>query len=351
MRAVISYEDVASAAEAIEAQGVKPTIDRIRDRLRSQGFGQGGSATTVSVHFNRWKEGRPAHGGRPLPSVSDPLWIAAQNVRDEVRREIQAEFDLMESKVRNDARQEVESAFSQTRIASAELTLAEQRVRDKQEEAKRQSDRADAAVREAAKVQTLYSKALADLNEQRQKMESIVARSDASVTAASSAQAHLAIELERARTESTRWQNELTRTNEQYSVLQKSLLENESRNANERQQLTHRIGTLEDSLNVVMVREAEATRELSVQMERAMALERKTAQLEDGLASARKAESRWQDEAIKLSHLLEQLLKETQVFRAAQSAQGGSVESLAKQIQRIEKLILQKQNTNEKGGI
>jgi chromosome segregation ATPase len=347
MRAVISYENVAAAAEAIELQGVKPTIERIRDRLRDQGFGRGGSATTVSMHFNRWKEGRPDSGARSVHSITDPLWIAAQSVRDQVRQELQKAFDAMELKVREDAQQQVNSAFAEARRASEELVLAEQRARDKHEEATAQSDRADAAARQAATAQALLDKAEADLNEQHQQLATTLTRADAAVAAAQAAQTQIAAELDRARTETARRQTELTQANTQLDVLQRAILESEARNAEERQLLTRRIDTLVDSLNAAMSREADATRDASVQAERARALDRKVAQLEDALADARKAESRWQDEALKQSRHFEQLQQEIQTFRASQGTQEGSVERLAEQIRHIEQLILRKQGGKE----
>ncbi len=348
MRAVISYEDVAAAAEAIEQQGVKPTIERIRDRLRDHGFGRGGSATTVSMHFNRWKEGRPASGGRPAPSPSDPLWIAAQSVRDGVRRELQAEFDALEITVREAAQQQVDSAFAEAHRASEELVLAEQRARDKHNDANAQSARADAAVREAAKAQALLDKAEAEVKALQQQLDTTLTRADAAVAAAQAAQAHLTAELERARADTTRLQQQSAQTSTQLDGLQRSILESEARNADERQQLARRIDTLVDSLNAAMRREADATREAGVQAERARALDRKVALLEDTLATARKTETRWQEEALKQTRRLDQLHQELQAFRAAQGTHGVSVERLAVQIQNIVELLQQEQDTKGK---
>ena len=48
-RAGVTYHDIAKAAEAIKAQGQKPTVDRVREHLGT------GSKSTIAPLLKRWR--------------------------------------------------------------------------------------------------------------------------------------------------------------------------------------------------------------------------------------------------------------------------------------------------------
>lgn len=101
----ITFEQVASAAEALEIEGVQPTIKAVRDRLTT------GSPNTIHEHLKKWKESKPAKVATPatLPdslnaAIAAAIAHAAKNAREEVETlltQAQSETDLITAYSKN----------------------------------------------------------------------------------------------------------------------------------------------------------------------------------------------------------------------------------------------------------
>ena len=105
-RSGITYEQVTAAAAALKAEGVYPSIAKVRARL-----GDTGSETTLSKHLLAWRQGQEAEQAvEPIPcpptvttalqavskAVTDALTVKGEAVRrelDEENAEIRAEAE------------------------------------------------------------------------------------------------------------------------------------------------------------------------------------------------------------------------------------------------------------------
>lgn len=338
MRPMITYEHVAAAAEALERQGVKPTIERVRGQLREQGLGQGGSATTVSAHLAHWRGNRPGAGAAAVP-LSDPLLRATQAVHEEVRRELQVAFDAKVQHLQADAEQRIQDAEHESLAARAALALARERESLLNQRADSLEARAEAGAREAAATQARLEQAGQAVVEVRGQLSAALEKANVEMAMARHTVELLTAEGAQHREAATRWQEQVTQTRAQVTDLQAAARETEARQGAERQQLTRRLDTLVDSLQAAQSREAEALREVGIVGERAAALARKGAELEAAWNAARQSEARWQNEVLRLTRLLEPLQKEIAELRAAQDAQATAAEQLADHLRRLETLL------------
>lgn len=85
----VTYEQVAAAADGMLAEGDKPTLRSLRERLR------GGSPNTIHRHFVRWRELRP-RAAAPAPelptAVSRGIQAAIEQAAAEARAESEADL-------------------------------------------------------------------------------------------------------------------------------------------------------------------------------------------------------------------------------------------------------------------
>lgn len=124
----IKLEDVLGAADALVAEGIKPTIERVRMRLG------GGSPNTVSAHLDEWFARLPARlVGMQAPGAAPrdedaPLSVvlAAKQFWDVARREAdQAQIQVAEAN-----RQQLELARGELAQKTADLQQREKSFED-----------------------------------------------------------------------------------------------------------------------------------------------------------------------------------------------------------------------------
>jgi len=129
----VQLEDVLGAADALVAQGLKPTIERVRQHLG------GGSPNTVSPMLDVWFERLPARlMGRPpepdeaekVPLVVLQLWDAARREAEQVQGQKTAahkrELELARETLAQEqvALRQRETAFEQARVALDEAVTS-----------------------------------------------------------------------------------------------------------------------------------------------------------------------------------------------------------------------------------
>lgn len=340
MRAVIDYDAVVAAAESLEKEGQRPTIDRVRERLREHGFGRGGSATTVSVHLRRWKASRiEVAAARPPTPLPDPVVRAAQAIREELVQEKNAEIEA----IREEARREVDAARQELAKARETLLardadLAEARSRFRELESVK-----DDALREAASEQARREALEAALGDARQRAENAEARADAALV-----QAREVVETERARLNESIASKEahLQLLQQTLDALRVDATATEKALVTEKTALARRLDTLIDSLNAAQSRAADALRDLAVQDERAQALTLRNGELERALAEARTAASRLEEEVLRLRRRLEQTEEEVRALRADDR---DAVRRLSQQIESLEGVLKRLDGTPSSG--
>lgn len=108
----ISYEQVAAAADVVMAEGQKPTIRAVRDRLGS------GSLTTIHKHLEKW------HGSIQQPAAA--VLTLSQNLTNAIVAEI--------SKNTAEARAGLEEKLHDALTACADLADAGERLELEREE-------------------------------------------------------------------------------------------------------------------------------------------------------------------------------------------------------------------------
>jgi chromosome segregation ATPase len=170
----IQLEDVLGAADALVAEGIKPTIERVRMRLG------GGSPNTVSAHLDEWFARLPARlvgmqapaaaprdDDAPLSVVqaAQQFWDVARREADQVqvqkseatRRELELERSAIVQKEAD--LQQREAAFEQARVklgealaSSKQAVEAMQAQLPAQQQSARQLSDAEAEVRRLRKA-------------------------------------------------------------------------------------------------------------------------------------------------------------------------------------------------------
>ncbi|OUM00103.1 hypothetical protein A8M77_23260 [Variovorax sp. JS1663] len=178
----MQLEDVLAAADALVAQGVKPTIERVRQHLG------GGSPNTVSPMLDVWFERLPARlMGRPrepdeaekVPLVLMQLWEAARREADQVqiqkseavRRQLELERAAIAQKEADLLQRE--RAFEQARVALDEalassrqaVAAMEAQMHARHQEAARLLGDSEAEVRRLRKALEVTLKSKEDLRE------------------------------------------------------------------------------------------------------------------------------------------------------------------------------------------
>jgi len=131
VRKGITEQQVFEAADALLAEGARPTIERVRQTLGS------GSPNTVNRHMDAWwrrlatrlNEGRPAVNGRPpeLEKAFQQLWALSRSMAEATQSErIQAERTALaqDRQAVEKARRELETD-RQSLMAARDLLQAE----------------------------------------------------------------------------------------------------------------------------------------------------------------------------------------------------------------------------------
>lgn len=141
MAAMVTYEDVAKAAQDIEAAGERVTVERIRRRT-------GGSNSTILPLLRRWRDGEPKvdqageEGGGPdaelpapvaraLGAVGPAILSALAEVRAEERRSARAEIDAVRAELAA-----TEQVIEAERKVAAELAAEADELRGELESAR-----------------------------------------------------------------------------------------------------------------------------------------------------------------------------------------------------------------------
>lgn len=143
LRPGLTYAAVATAAEAITAEGGRPTLRGIRERLGT------GSLGTIQQHLNTWRGEAPTS----IPSPALP---------ESFTKALAAEFERQ----RQEARAELAAELAEAREEIAALTEENQRQSEALEELNQQLNEArEAAIRQRAHTEALQHQLRAALDE------------------------------------------------------------------------------------------------------------------------------------------------------------------------------------------
>lgn len=116
MKQGVTFEAIAAAADALQAKGQEPTIDRIRLAL-----GGTGSNTTISKYLNQWRtQSIASQEDKALPP--DTVQAAVKRVWQELQQEAQTAID----QAKTEAVQQIEVALKQAGETEARYKALQQ---------------------------------------------------------------------------------------------------------------------------------------------------------------------------------------------------------------------------------
>ena len=170
----ITYDDVATAAETVAAQGEHASIMRVREYLQT------GSPNTIHKHLKAWREAQ-APAARPAPEIPATLARAMTDALDAHAAERAAEAQQEASRARAEADQlaetgeqveaERDAALERAETAEAAAATATQRAESAESDLERvTSDRDGLRVRIEQQTQ--------ELSDARARVESLTAERD-----------------------------------------------------------------------------------------------------------------------------------------------------------------------------
>ncbi|MEB0139493.1 MULTISPECIES: DNA-binding protein [unclassified Undibacterium] len=135
----IDYSDINKAALQIEQQGKAPTVDLVRAAL-----GNTGSKSTIAPLLKQWKQERQNHRSQDEAGLPPTLLGALRNVHELLQaecteqlakqQEIHEQFCLVAERLAAQQRAEIGSLTTQSARLQAELSLANGRIKDLEDE-------------------------------------------------------------------------------------------------------------------------------------------------------------------------------------------------------------------------